>query len=150
MYTTTSLSTLVEKMLPSFSGGAVTYNKENNIFLTAGYTSQAGNTYYQGIRLSNRIVISYSIGEGYAYTFLNGINIYGFDGNKKKLIASMGLHNTVFSEELGADYSVKMVMNYLLGQAKLSGATFNDRELCSFATMLVDEARHFNPARLLG
>ena len=57
-----------------------------------------GNTYYQGIRLSNRIIISYSIGEGYLYTFLNGIRIYGFNGTDKKLIATKDLNCCIFSE----------------------------------------------------
>ena len=84
----TSLSHVVDKALPALSGSSVTYNAQNNIFLTNGYTSAAGNTYYQGIRLSDRIIVKYSIGEGYAHTFLNGVEVYGYNGLDKKLIGS--------------------------------------------------------------
>ena len=34
-----------------------------NIILTEGYKSLAGNTYFQGIRMSYRIVVSYQLGK---------------------------------------------------------------------------------------
>ena len=72
---TTSLSRVVDTALPSLSGSSVTYNAQKNIFLTEGYTSAAGNTYFQGIRASDRIAIKYNIGVGYLHTFLNGIEV---------------------------------------------------------------------------
>lgn len=93
-----NLTAVVERALPALSGSNVTYNKQHNIYLSDAYTSAMGNTYYQGIRLSNRIIISYSIGEGYLYTFLNGIRIYGFNGTDKKLIATKDLNCCIFSE----------------------------------------------------
>lgn len=93
-----NLTAVVERALPALSGSNVTYNKQHNIYLSDAYTSAMGNTYYQGIRLSNRIIISYSIGEGYLYTFLNGIRIYGFNGTDKKLIATK-ISIAVFSQK---------------------------------------------------
>ena len=75
----TSLATLVNQTLPAVSNSSVTYNADRNMFLTAGYTSAAGNTYFQGIHLSNRLAIVFDIGVGYAYTFLNGMKLYCFD-----------------------------------------------------------------------
>ena len=66
---TTPLTSLVSQALPAVSGSSITYNPDRNIFLTTGYTSAAGNTYFQGIHLSNRLAIVYDIGVGYAYTF---------------------------------------------------------------------------------
>ena len=71
----TSLIRVVESALPALSGSSVTYNAQNNIYLTNGYTSAAGNTYFQGIRLSDRIIVKYDIGQGYAHTFLNGVQV---------------------------------------------------------------------------
>ena len=86
--TNSSLNSLVCQALPALSGSSVTYNAERNMYLTQGYTSAAGNTYFQGIHLSNRLAIVLDIGIGYAHTFLNGIKLYCFDGKDKKLIAS--------------------------------------------------------------
>lgn len=93
-----NLTAVVERALPALSGSNVTYNKQHNIYLSDAYTSAMGNTYYQGIRLSNRIIISDSIGEGYLYTFLNGIRIYGFNGTDKKLLPQK-ISIAVFSQK---------------------------------------------------
>ena len=144
-----SLPTIVERALPALSGSSVTYNKQNNIYLTDGYTSAAGNTYYQGIRLSNRIIITYSIGEGYIHTFLNGINIYGYNGQDKKLIASRDFYCLYYSEYIGKYNSIYMLTNYLAGQARLTGSSIDTGILRDFATKLVEDALRNNPTKLL-
>ena len=68
----TALALVVAKALPALSGSSLTYNPEKNVYLTLGYTSTAGNTYYRAIRFSDRLAVFYHIGEGYAHTFLNG------------------------------------------------------------------------------
>ena len=66
----TSLALIAAKALPALSGSSLTYNAEKNVYLTLGYTSAAGNTYYRAIRLSDRLAVYYHIGQGYAHTFL--------------------------------------------------------------------------------
>ena len=72
----TSLALIAAKALPALSGSSLTYNAEKNVYLTLGYTSAAGNTYYRAIRLSDRLAVYYHIGQGYAHTFLNGITLF--------------------------------------------------------------------------
>lgn len=83
----TSLALVAAKALPALSGSSLTYNPEKNVFLTLGYTSAAGNTYYKAIRFSNRLAVYYHIGEGYAHTFLNGITLFAWNGQKANIIA---------------------------------------------------------------
>ena len=71
----TSLALIAAKALPALSGSSLTYNAEKNVYLTLGYTSAAGNTYYRAIRLSDRLAVYYHIGQGYAHTFLNGRDV---------------------------------------------------------------------------
>ena len=78
----TSLALIAAKALPALSGSSISYNPEKNVYLTLGYTSAAGNTYYRAIRLSKRLAVYYHIGEGYARTFLNGITLFCWDGQK--------------------------------------------------------------------
>lgn len=145
-----ALVSLVERALPAMSGSQVTYNSRNNIFLSSGYTSAAGNTYFQGLRLSDRIIINYDFGQGYAYLFLNGIRIYGYDGNQKQLISSRGYYSQCFSEQYAKAECQSMVKEYLKGQMRLMGNTYiNEAQLTEFASQIVGEALRNNPQRFI-
>lgn len=141
----TSLALVAAKALPALSGSSLTYNPEKNVFLTLGYTSAAGNTYYRAIRLSNRLAVYYHIGEGYAYTFLNGITLFCWDGQKAKIIAQKfwgGFDNWVcFSEHFAKEQSILMLKDYLAGQAKLLGTQVCEQHLLSFAREMIDETQ---------
>lgn len=127
------LTTLVNQTLPAISGSSVTYNEERNMFITSGYTSAAGNTYYQGIHLSNRLAIVLDIGQGYAYTFLNGVKLYCFDGNQKKLIGSRLYACHYYSDSDAQQEAAKILYQYLKSQAKMLGAYVADSQLEDFA-----------------
>lgn len=137
---TTSISRVVETALPALSGSNVTYNSQKNIFLTTGYTSAAGNTYYQGIRASDRIAIKYNIGEGYLHTFLNGIEVYGFDGRNAKLIGSRSYNCFFFNEYNAKREAIEIVLEYMKGQAKMLGASVANNQLAEFSTQIVNGA----------
>ena len=136
----TQLSKLAERALPALSGDSVNYNADKNTFYTAGYTSATGNIYYKTYRLSDRLCIGCSLGQGYLYTFLNGLSIFGWDGQKSRLLGSWTSPGTTFF----SDYAVKevamtLVKDYLASQAKLLGATVPDSQLCAFSQELIEE-----------
>lgn len=62
-----------KSMAAVFKNAELTYNASKNIILTQGYTSKAGNTYFEGVRFSERIIITHQLGQGYCYLFLNGL-----------------------------------------------------------------------------
>lgn len=135
-----NLTSIIENAFPALSGSGITYSKANNMFLADGYTSASGNTYFQGIRLSDRIIISYLLGQGYAYTFLNGIRIYGFDGRDKKLVASRDFSCNVFSEQGAQACCVMMIEQYLKNSAMMMNCQSDESELHGLATLLVQSA----------
>ena len=138
----TALSTVIEKSLPALSGSTLSYNPEKNLYLTLGYTSAAGNTYYKAIRFSNRLAVYFHIGEGYAYTFLNGITMFAWNGQKANVIAQKfwgGCDWRCFSEQFAKEECVKMLRDYLAGQAKSMGCSVDDRQLLSFSREMVEE-----------
>jgi hypothetical protein len=142
--TNTVLQTIVAKNLPALSSESLTYNAAKNVFLTQGYTSAAGNMYYKAVRLSNRLMVYYDLGQGYAYTFLNGIKLYCFDGQKANLIAQKywgGCDYRIFNEQFAQEQSILMLRGFLEGQLKLQGAQVSDQELTSFARGMVEETR---------
>ncbi len=142
--TNTALQTIVAKSLPALSGESITYNAAKNIFLTQGYTSVAGNMYYKAIRISDRLVVYYDLGQGYKYTFLNGIKLFCWDGQKAKVIAQKywgGCDYRVFSEQFAKEQSILMLSNFLAGQLKAQGAQVSNQEIFSFAYNMIEETQ---------
>ncbi len=140
----TTLQTIAAKALPALSGESLTYNAAKNVFLTLGYTSAAGNMYYKAVRLSNRLVVYYELGQGYAYTFLNGIKLFAFDGQKAQLIAQKywgGYDYRIFNEQFAKEQSILMLKGFLEGQLRLQGAHVSDQDLTSFARGMVEETQ---------
>lgn len=141
----TALQTIATKALPSLSGEQVTYNAAKNVFLSQGYTSAAGNMYYKAIRLSNRLVVYYDLGQGYIHTFLNGIKLFAFDGQKATLIAQKqwgGSDWRKFDENFAKEQSILMLKGFLEGQLRLQGAHVSDQELTCFVRSMVEETQH--------
>ena len=140
----TTLQIIAAKALPALSGESLTYNAAKNVFLTMGYTSAAGNMYYKAVRLSNRLVVYYELGQGYAYTFLNGIKLFAFDGQKAQLIAQKywgGYDYRIFNEQFAKEQSILMLKGFLEGQLRLQGAHVSDQDLTSFARGMVEETQ---------
>lgn len=142
--TNTALTTIAAKALPALSGSSLTYNPEKNVFLTMGYTSNAGNTYYRAIRLSNRLAVYYDLGEGYKYTFLNGITLFAWDGQKANIIAKKtwgGCDWRCFNERDAKNESILMLKDYLTGQVKAMGCSVPDSQLLSFSRSMIEETQ---------
>ncbi len=140
----TTLQNIVAKNLPALSGESVTYNAAKNIFLTQGYTSAAGNMYYKAIRISDRLAVYYDLGQGYKYTFLNGIKLFCWDGQKAKVIAQKywgGYDYRIFSEQFAKEQSILMLKSFLESQLKIQGARVSDQELISFARGMIEETQ---------
>ena len=140
----TTLQTIATKAMPALSGEQVTYNAAKNVFLSQGYTSAAGNMYYKAVRLSNRLVVYYELGQGYIHTFLNGIKLFAFDGQKANLIAQKcwgGCDYRIFNEQFAKEQSILMLKGFLEGQLRLQGTHVSDQELACFARSMVEETQ---------
>ena len=140
----TALQAIVAKNLPALSGESLTYNAAKNVFLTTGYTSAAGNMYYRAIRISDRLAVYYDLGQGYRYTFLNGIKLFCWDGQKAKVIAQKywgGCDYRIFNEQFAKEQSVLMLCNFLSGQLKAQGANVSNQEIFSFAYNMIEETQ---------
>ena len=140
----TELALVAAKALPALSGSSLTYNPEKNVYLTLGYTSAAGNTYYRAIRFSKRLAVYYHIGEGYAHTFLNGITLFCWDGQKAKIIAQKfwgGCNWRCFSEQFAKEQSIIMLKDFLAGQAKALGSQVSEQQMLSFSREMIEETQ---------
>lgn len=139
-----NMSLVVAKALPALSGSSLTFNPEKNVYLTLGYTSAAGNTYYRAIRFSERLAVFYHIGEGYAHTFLNGITLFCWDGQNAKIISQKfwgGSNWKCFSEHTAKEESILMLKDFLAGQAKALGSNVNEQQILSFSRQMIEETQ---------
>lgn len=134
------ITVIADKAMPAaFRTAELTFNAGKNIFLSNGYTSQAGNTYYQGVRFSDRIIITQQLGQGYCYTFLNGIRIFGFNGKEATLIAEKSFHCCVYNESYVKSESENLIKEFLKSQAAMSGSVVENNQLDTFSQSLVAE-----------
>ena len=143
--TNTALQLIAAKALPALSGESLTYNAAKNVYLTLGYTSAAGNMYYQAVRFSNRLAVYYDIGQGYARTFLNGIKLFCWDGQKAQLIAQKywgGSDWRDFSEYFAKEQSILMLKDFMTSQMKLQGVHVSEQELLTFSRAAIEETQH--------
>ena len=111
---------------------------------TSAYTSAAGNSYYQGIRLSDRLIINVDFGQGYAFLFMNGLKLYCFDGQKRSLIGNRSYRSQVYEESYVAEECEKMLFDYLKSQSEMMRAHVVDNQLHDFAINMVREAMRNN------
>ena len=140
----TAIQTIVAKSLPTLSGESLTYSPARNMFVTPGYTCAGGNTYFKAIRFSDRLIVYYDLSLGYKYTFLNGIKLFCFDGQKAQLIAQKywgGYDYRIFNEQFAKEQSILMLKGFLDGQLRLQGAHVSDQDLTSFARGMVEETQ---------
>lgn len=141
----TSLALIAAKALPALSGSSLSYNPEKNVYLTHGYTSVSGNSHYQAIRFSSRLVVSYCIGKGHTRTFLNGISLFCWDGPKAKIIAQKSFggnhHWCSFSEQHAKEQSIIMLTNFLTSQVKILGYPINYQQILSFSREMIEETQ---------
>lgn len=128
-------------ILPSIANGNATYNDIAKMFLTQGWQSMAGNVYQEGMRLSDKIVVKYNIGHGYCHTFLNGVNIYGFDGTQMRLLVSDNSYNCCYwSEGVVKGETVRLLEKFFEGYCRANGCYDENRQaIREIAAQFVDE-----------
>lgn len=129
----------IDKVLPMNIGSNIQYSESQNIFMTNGYTSNAGNTYFKGLRLSDRIFIVLDIGIGYAYTFINGITVYANKNDERIMVASRSYHNQCYSETIIKEDAKEIVLEKLKAEAETDGTIFIENEIVEFVDKLVED-----------
>ena len=76
--------------------GNFNYSEGANAFIGNAFTSLAGNTYMNEIRLMEGLLIKEDVGQGYAHSFVNGIRI--FDIKSKQLLCERNYHCTYYNQ----------------------------------------------------
>lgn len=104
------------------------WNESQHMFITDQYTSAAGNTYYLGVRFSDRFVTILHIGLYHNWTYINEVEIYAFDGHERKLVGKTSI-DQYYNEDLVRSTTEDLLKDYIEGQMKLNGSPINQEQL---------------------
>lgn len=125
----------------------VSYSEVANAFLSTGYTSAAGNTYFNSIRVAEGILIKEDIGNGYAHTFLNGLKIYSI--KDKTLLADKSFHTLFYSVSTVKNEAKKMLLDVLKKAAKNENYSFDAAQAGAMIDEILENAMGSNQLAML-
>lgn len=113
----------IKSSLPSLMR-EYSYNEFANMFETPSYVTDRA-AYYQGARLSDKIAVVFNLANGIYYKFLNGVRIYGSDGNGKTVLLAERILpmccGEYWSEHTGREMAVSVLTDYVRDQCVLMG-----------------------------
>ena len=113
----------VNAALPSLMK-SFTYDEFDRMFQTPAYVTDRA-AYYQGARVSDKIAVVFNLANGYYYRFLNGVKIYGGDGQgKTKLLTEMSFpmyQGAYWSEATGRQVAENLLTSYIQNQCVVLG-----------------------------
>ena len=113
----------VNAALPSLMK-TFTYDEFDRMFQTPAYATDRA-AYYQGARISDKIAVVFNLADGYCYRFLNGVKIYGGDGQgKTKLLAEFSFpmyEGAFWSERTGQLVATDVLSSYIQDQCVVLG-----------------------------
>ena len=113
----------VNATLPSLMK-TFSYDEFDRMFHTPAYVTDRA-AYYQGARISDKIAVVFNLANGYYYRFLNGVKIYGGDGQgRTKLLAEMSFPmycGAIWSEGTGRQVAETLLTSYIQDQCVILG-----------------------------
>lgn len=113
----------VNAALPSLMKN-FSYDEFDKMFQTPTYVTDRA-AYYQGARISDKIAVVFNLANGYCRRFLNGVKIYGGDGQgRTKLLAEMSYPmcgGDFWSEATGRQVAESLLTTYIQNQCVILG-----------------------------
>lgn len=128
-------------------GGNFNYSESANAFLGNGYTSAAGNMYFDSIRLIEGIVIKEDAAHGHTHSFINGIKIY--DIQNKTLLCDQSYHRAFYSISFIKNEVITMLFTLLIDASKKEGYQVNSKEVHDHIESLVTKAFNEDQRQIL-
>lgn len=127
----------IRSLLATQGCGTLKYDSCYQLYYSEGWMSGAGNVYSKGFRVSDRVLFVFSIGQGYCRTFINGISVYIYDGNRFLLVGSKLYSCTFFSNSFIDSECKQIIVDYIKSQARLAGSSVTEVQASQMATELV-------------
>ena len=131
---------LLDRILATFGTPRVhipVWDDGQKMFIIDEYESGSGNHYYRGIRFCDRIVILEKVGLYHCWTYIDGIELYAFNGQKMELIQKRDFDKVYRSEDFVRQESEQMVKDYLTGVMKTQRVCIPAEEIAAQAAALI-------------
>ena len=132
---------LFDSILPTFGNARVripVWDDGQKMFICDEYESGNGHRYYRGIRFCDRIVILEKVGLYHSWTYIDGIELYAFNGQKLELIQKRDYDKVFRSEAFVRQESQQMVTDFLAGVMKMQRTALPAEQLITQAKELID------------
>lgn len=132
---------LFDNVLPTFGSPRIhvpAWDNSQKMFICDEYESANGHRYYRGIRFCDRVVIVEKVGLYHNWTYIDGIELYAFNGKKLELIQKRDYEKVFRKEEFIRSESEAMVRDYLSGILKAQRTSISAEELESQAKSLIE------------
>lgn len=138
---------LIKKNIGNSLPEKVRYSEQSNSFLTNGYVSRAQNVYFNSIRFAEGIVIKEDVGQGYKYTFLNGLRIYSL--KDKTLLADRSYRCNIYKKD-NIRFEIKeMLLDLIKDACEKNGQEINYYDLKRSINELINRAFNENQQDVL-
>ncbi len=128
------VNNFLDSVLPVFGNpkdNIPVYNESQRMFISSNYVSASGHLYYKGIRFSERLVMIEQVGLYHNWTYIDGIELYTFNGQERVLIAKKQFDKVFYNMEVIKEEVENMLQNYLKGQLLIKQENATDDALRS-------------------
>jgi hypothetical protein len=117
----------------------LSYSETTNSFYGQAYTSLAGNSYFNSMRLAEGLIIKEDVGIAHwGTTYLNGIQIYSTQS--QSLIADEKYHACKYSISIVKVLSKRMLMDKLRESANVNNMYLDESEAEKIINKVIDQA----------
>ena len=132
---------LFDSVLPTYGSPRVSvpaWDNSQKMFICDEYESANGNRYYRDVRFCERVVIVEKVGLYHNWTYIDGIELYAFNGKKLELIQKRDYEKEYRKEEFIRAESETMVKDYLSGILKSKHISLPAEVIANQAKSLID------------
>jgi hypothetical protein len=140
---------LFDKILPTFGNPRVhvpVWDEGQKMFLCEEYESGNGHRYYKGVRFCDRIVIVEKVGLYHTWTYIDGIEVYAFNGTERVLIGKVDYNKAFYNADQIKMDTKAIIANYLEDSARIDGSLMDSTRAKQQANELL-EKMYENPMR---
>ena len=143
----TSLEEAINKdflssVLPTYGNPRVqipVWDNSQKMFICNEYESANGHRYYCGVRFCDRVVIVEKVGHYHSWTYIDGIELYAFNGKRLQLIQKREYDKEYREADFVRAESERMITDYLLGMQKVQHVAIPTEEVEKQAKELTEK-----------
>ena len=135
------VNNFLDSVLPTFGNtkdNTPIYDEAQKMFISSPYTSAAGHSYYKGLRFTDRIVMIEKIGTYYNWTYIDGVELYAFNGTEKVLIAKKQFEKEFYNMEQIKREVKQMLFDYFRSQILLKNENASEELIEKHAMQTID------------